>query len=399
MDAEYQRENRGGVILPAVSSLIALTTFFVGLRLYTRAVLSHSVSWDDLLTVVAYLIALAEGILMIIHVDHGQGRHWDTLSFSEQVTYLQIFYSTIVLYTAALGIVKTAILLQYLRIFTGKLRKVTIICMILIGMWSTAILLVIIFPCRPVRLFWDKSVDGYCIPDLPLWYINAGCNILTDLIITILPIRTLWKLQLPRSQRLSLIAVFALGFFTCAISLIRVFALSIGADPSYKNINAAIWSCAEVSCALITSSLPTLRPILYRILPRIFHPLTRSSAKKTNPSSISAGYAIKSSRTVPEDESPLTMPPGTSTDKLSSHSGDIELQAGMGSSRSGDSTYKVVMDGDKPKKHSNMLPNDQQSYFTTVSVGRKSRGAETPGSDIQGINVRTETVIKKDPRI
>jgi hypothetical protein len=37
-------------------------------------------------------------------------------------------------------------------------------------------------------------------------------NIATDLVIFALPIPVLWKLQLPNSQRYSLIAVFGFGF-------------------------------------------------------------------------------------------------------------------------------------------------------------------------------------------
>ncbi|KAL5606307.1 hypothetical protein BROUX41_002722 [Berkeleyomyces rouxiae] len=399
MDSDYHNEHQGGAIVPSISSLISLTSLFVGLRLYTRVVLSRSVSWDDLVTIVAYIITLAEGVLMIIHVDHGQGSHWDTLSPSEKTTYLQIFYGTLVLYYLALGVIKTAIMLQYLRIFTGQLRKGTIICMIVIGMWSTAILLVTINTCRPIRAYWDKSIDGYCIPNLPQWYINAGGNILTDLIIAILPIRALWNLHLPKSQRLSLIGVFALGFFTCAISLIRVFALSLDSDLSYKNIAAAIWSFAELSCALITSSLPTLRPILYRILPRIFHPSIRSSSKKTARGSEYAGYGAKSSSSMPEDESSLTKPPNTSTDKLTSDSSDIELQGDVKRSRSKHSVDRITIKGVKPKQHLNLLPNDHRRCFTTISAGCDSRETTNSMSDIEGINVRTETVIEEGSRV
>ncbi|KAL5606306.1 uncharacterized protein BROUX77_003499 [Berkeleyomyces rouxiae] len=379
MDPNYENESKGGPVVPAVASLTAVSTVFVALRLYTRVALSHSVSWDDLVTIIAYLITLAEGVVMIVHVEHGQGSHWDTLSPSEQVTYLQIFYTTLVLYTLALGVIKTAIMLQYLRIFTGKLRKVTIICMIMIGIWSAVVFLLSAFSCSPVRAFWDKTIDGKCLPNQPVWYASAAGNILTDLVIAILPIRTLWKLHLPKSQRLSLIGVFALGFFTCAISLIRVSALSVESDISFKNTTSAIWSFAELSCALITSSLPTIRPILYRILPRLFHPLTRSSNKKSNQGPEYAGYGVKSAPSMPEDESPLTKPPGTSTDKLSAHSSDIELQEDVGGSRTKDSTHRIVIDGVKPKKLMNLLPSDHQSCFTTISVG--------------------QTVIKQDSRI
>lgn len=41
---------------------------------------------------------------------------------------------------------------------------------------------------------------------------NAAGNILTDLIIFSLPIPFVWKLNMPCSQRLSLLCVFCLGF-------------------------------------------------------------------------------------------------------------------------------------------------------------------------------------------
>ncbi|KAL1887822.1 hypothetical protein Cpir12675_006408 [Ceratocystis pirilliformis] len=251
-----------------------------------------------------------------------------------------------------------------MRIFTGQFRKITIICMIVIGMWSTSIWLVTINTCTPVRAYWDKSIEGRCIPNLPLWYINAAGNILTDLVIVVLPVKVLWNLHLPKSQRLSLIGVFALGFFTCAISLIRVFALSLDSDLSYKNIDAAIWSFAELACALISSSLPTLRPIMYRILPRIFHPSIRSSGRKTTRGSEYARYGLKSNSTTPEDESSLTKP-HTSTEKLASDTSDVELQV-----RSG----------------------DRRACLTTICAGQDSNSANSV--PLGGINVRTETYIE-----
>ncbi|KAG7139850.1 hypothetical protein HYQ45_003289 [Verticillium longisporum] len=56
----------------------------------------------------------------------------------------------------------------------------------------------------------------------------------------------------------------------CIISIYRMFTLRAGVistDPSWDNISVAIWSCLELNVAIIASSLPTLRPLIARILP------------------------------------------------------------------------------------------------------------------------------------
>lgn len=81
-----------------------------------------------------------------------------------------------------------------------------------ISIWSVVITLIAIVPCRPVSAFWKMDVDATCIPTLPLWYVNAAGNIITDIIIFALPIPVVWKLKMPQSERLSLVGVFCLGF-------------------------------------------------------------------------------------------------------------------------------------------------------------------------------------------
>jgi hypothetical protein len=119
---------------------------------------------------------------------------------------------SIIFYYAGLGAVKLAIMLQYLRVFAVKMRKITIWAMVIISGWSLSLVFVSIFTCHPVAGFWDKDIGATCIPNLPLWYINAGGNIITDAFIFILPLPVLWKLKLPKIQRLQLIGVFCLGF-------------------------------------------------------------------------------------------------------------------------------------------------------------------------------------------
>lgn len=118
------------------------------------------------------------------------------------------------LYNGSLTATKLTFLLQYYRILgSGRTRKVIIGAFIIVALWSISQLLVVIFTCTPVHKFWLPDTPGTCIPNLPFWYANAAGNIVTDIIIFVLPLPPLSRLKLRRGQKYGLIAVFSLGFF------------------------------------------------------------------------------------------------------------------------------------------------------------------------------------------
>lgn len=67
--------------------------------------------------------------------------------------------------------------------------------------------------------------------------------------------------------------VFALGGFTCIISILRLQSLLVflqTTDISYHNPLAAIWSNLEVNTGIVCSCLPTLKAMVTRWFPRAF---------------------------------------------------------------------------------------------------------------------------------
>ncbi|KAI0459340.1 hypothetical protein F5B21DRAFT_526056 [Xylaria acuta] len=138
-------------------------------------------------------------------------------------------------------------LTQYYRaLVLRKFRVACIVFMIVIGSWSLSQLFISLFICVPISGFWDMSINARCIP-IPLqWYINAAGNIATDILIFVLPLPVLARLSLPKAQKYSLVGIFSLGFFTCAISVVRIKFLKQGVDFSYENIDSSIWSLTEL---------------------------------------------------------------------------------------------------------------------------------------------------------
>jgi hypothetical protein len=126
----------------------------------------------------------------------------------------QTFYISIVLYNASLTAIKITFLLQYYRIFTtAGMRRVVTGALAFVSLWSISQPLVTIFTCTPIEAFWSPEKGGTCIPNLPFWYINAAGNILTDVIVFVVPLPALGGLNLRRSSKMLLLGIFSLGFF------------------------------------------------------------------------------------------------------------------------------------------------------------------------------------------
>lgn len=112
---------------------------------------------------------------------------------------------------------------------------------------------------------------------------------MTDILVATLPLPFLSQLQLPRRQRIALITVFALGGFTCIISILRLESLLTflhNTDISWNNPLAAIWSSVEVNTGILCSCLPTLKALVTRLFPRVFHSsyLQHSGSEARRPS-------------------------------------------------------------------------------------------------------------------
>lgn len=79
-------------------------------------------------------------------------------------------------------------------------------------MWLVAGSLVTIFQCRPVGAAWDKRIQTYyCINAYPMYEGVLISDLLTDVIMLVLPMPLVWNLQLPKLHKLAILGIFTLG--------------------------------------------------------------------------------------------------------------------------------------------------------------------------------------------
>jgi hypothetical protein len=91
-------------------------------------------------------------------------------------------------------------------------RKFCFTLLVVIAVWGLLQVLLLIFQCRPVSGFWDRTADTICLPLAPLSYTHAAGNIATDIAIIALPLPVLHTLNLPWPENLLTFSVFGLGF-------------------------------------------------------------------------------------------------------------------------------------------------------------------------------------------
>ncbi|KEZ40412.1 hypothetical protein SAPIO_CDS8279 [Scedosporium apiospermum] len=248
----------GQSVVPCAVISTAVAAAFVGLRFYTRV------------------------------VEAGLGRHKQYLSTKQFETYLQANLFSSILYVASLTFTKLSILCLYLRILTyERTQLATKVLIATVTISHTYILTNLFVSCVPLKAFWDYSIrkNSYC-HDSSIYWSNYILHIATDFLIFLLPLPVISKLRIPKKQKFGLLAVFLLAFGVCAVSVLRMvlFLDSNGPDRpnrgdiTFTTISMANWSMIEICASIVCACMPTLKPLIMRIVPNF----SRSSSPATD---------------------------------------------------------------------------------------------------------------------
>ncbi|EFQ36740.1 hypothetical protein CGRA01v4_08471 [Colletotrichum graminicola] len=279
----FESDSRASTAIGVVSTVLSVTFLVVALRIYTRLCILKQIGMDDWAAMFTLSIVFGCGFAVVWNVRNGLGRHVYFLSPEQIKDYMKTFYTSIILYNAALGGIKMTFLIQYYRVLAvNKMKKIFIGAMVFVGAWSVSQMMGMIFICWPIAAFWDKSIPGTCLPNFPLWYSNAAGNIFTDILVLLLPLPGISRLKLRRGQKYVLLGIFCLGFFTCIISVVRIRFLHLEVDFTWENVESSCWSVAEVCSGLTCACLPACRPLASRFIPALSTRTTKSSTHRSH---------------------------------------------------------------------------------------------------------------------
>ena len=146
----------------------------------------------------------------------GVGRHTAALKVLEPRKLVNFAITTPpveLLYVFAFTLPRLSILGIYLRIFTTRANRIAVYITgsLVIASWVMATVLVFA-KCIPFKYMWDKSIPGgHCVDVHKVYQWITLPNIITDVMILLLPIPTIWRLQMPGIKKVGLTVTFLTG--------------------------------------------------------------------------------------------------------------------------------------------------------------------------------------------
>jgi hypothetical protein len=124
-----------------------------------------------------------------------------------------------VLHPAAVAFPKLTVVLLYLHILTLKWERIAAktLAFLIFATWMS-FSVAVVFQCMPFDFNWDKTIpDGKCFNVQFFANSSSVPNIVTDLAVLLLPLRTVWCLKISIGRRIGLLFIFLIGSVYVAI--------------------------------------------------------------------------------------------------------------------------------------------------------------------------------------
>lgn len=238
---------------------------------------------------------------------------------------------------AVLMTLKAAILLDIARTFSPRGQRNLFFWTCHLLLWVNVVFYSIcmfleLFGCQPREKFWNKLLPGgYCINIHAVTVASGAVNVLSDLVILVLPQKAIWRLHLSWRKKVGISAIFAVaillvlisfslsnfirltcGFSACLSAVIRLVnsvPLLYNPDVIYSAAQFGVWVEAEIAAGFLILGFPTIPKIIKSSpkLQKLFSVLTswaESSASKMKTESrkgLQSWYKSSSHRKAPRE--------------------------------------------------------------------------------------------------
>lgn len=234
---------------------------------------------------------------------------------------------------------KTSILIFYLRLAKNTqviLRYASWATLVVVNVAGIVLTFMNVFQCDPTSAAWNSDLNGSarCIPLLTEFICAAPVNIVTDLAILAMPIPVLTGMRLPSRQKTILVFTFTLGIFVTIVDVVRIYYLQrailevptgSSTDPlsrfggqsnfAWNASLSLMWSAVEVNVGMACACVPTLKPLILKLLPAMLYDPdgTRNLSPKGPSDSDNPPSRPRGSLTYPP---PVAAPTGTQPVRL-----------------------------------------------------------------------------------
>ncbi|PYI18173.1 hypothetical protein BO99DRAFT_433790 [Aspergillus violaceofuscus CBS 115571] len=264
--------NHNSLAWGIITVCTVVATLCMCLRIYVRVWLDRSIRLEDVLMVGAFgsYWGTAYAGYEMIHTPGYFVHQWN-LHMGDLVRplYLILIYGCC--YSAVLPLIKTAILLDWCRIFVpvdGAKTPFWWACMAVSALqclWGLLCVILLNAQCRPHRAIWEFYLPSKCysLPDVMLC--SASVQVFSDITMFLLPQRMIWGLQMSWQKKMGISVIFGAGILASIAACFRLahtVSFAKTADQMYMIAPLLFWAFAEMACGFFIFSMPCLSKLL-----------------------------------------------------------------------------------------------------------------------------------------
>ncbi|OJK02534.1 hypothetical protein ASPACDRAFT_25237 [Aspergillus aculeatus ATCC 16872] len=339
-------EDQRPTVLTVSIVFFIVATVFVALRFVSRLFIVRKIALHDYFMLLAWFLDFGFSFSLFYATHQGLGLHDVNIRPEQRPGLNRADYAFTVLYNPTLMAIKTSILVFYLTLTQGEkiFRWATYVTLFVVNAAGLALTLVNVFQCRPVSaaVAYPLPDGAKCIDILTLYLSSSPVNIITDLAILCLPNPILTRMRLPRKQKIIIVITFSFGFFVAVVDVIRIAYIqdaatsrqialkevhlqgTPGDDLSWYAAFSFMWSVIEVNVSIICACVPSLKPLVARLLPKLIRDTDenyQASSPGTQPLQALAPIAVGDSVPRPAPSNGTPNPKPTQSESRSSQAG------------------------------------------------------------------------------
>ncbi|KAL4985868.1 hypothetical protein BDW68DRAFT_189315 [Aspergillus falconensis] len=280
----------GGELITTAAAFMTLEIAFAAVRFWAARKQAMQRGLDDWFiwpALVVNIILCVEGLILIPLA--GVGSHLaavETRSPEKLAAWSKGIYACVWLWALAVALPKLAILGFYLRFFKlGHERAISYLLMLVIAATFIGTGLTATFECTPIRYQWDKTIPGGRCIDITAFYRWMSLpNIVTDVMMLLLPLPMILRLHLTRGQKLGLGMVFAtggVGMITSCLRFAIFYRHDAFKDNTWTSVQLLKWTDIEPGIYFLAACMPFFRPLVQRAWSRFVAPYVKLSRSGT----------------------------------------------------------------------------------------------------------------------
>ncbi|KAF7903625.1 uncharacterized protein EAF01_006674 [Botrytis porri] len=263
-------EGRQIQILTVVTVGLFFSWLSVGLRCYTRTIVSRTFGSDDYWILLGLAGHTAASVFAYLGVNYGIGVHAVQLTYDQLINAAKYQVIVELGYILCTAIIKTSVGLLLLRITSVKTFYKYLIwtSLVIVWIWTIVTFAIGCAQCRPLKAAWDTVTPGVCLEPRIIAnfaYAISAETIFFDWLFALLPIPMLWKIKMSLRLKFSIMIILSLGIVASAVTIVRLkylVAFLNVTDSLYSIAPVFIWSTIEIALGIVAASIATLRPLL-----------------------------------------------------------------------------------------------------------------------------------------